>query len=103
MSITSERIRENCFIHHLMDAAADDIEALEQELATITKQRDLAVKALENVKGCFDAAEFEGLSDRIHEANVEYGSLADLVMRRLSPVLYTVEHAISTIKESEEN
>ena len=47
MSITSERIRENCFIHHLMDAAADDIEALEQELATITKQRDLAVEALE--------------------------------------------------------
>lgn len=46
MSITSERIRENCFIHHLMDAAADDIEALEQELATITKQRDLAVKAI---------------------------------------------------------
>ena len=46
MSITSERIRENCFIHHLMDAAADDIEALEQELATITKQRDLAVEAI---------------------------------------------------------
>lgn len=51
MSITSERIRENCFIHHLMDAAADDIEALEQELATITKQRDLAVNALESIAG----------------------------------------------------
>ena len=51
MSITSERIRENCFIHHLMDAAADDIEALEQELATTTKQRDLAIKALESIAG----------------------------------------------------
>ena len=48
-------------------------------------------------------AEFEGLPDRISEANVECGSLADLVMRRLSPALSTVEHALSAIKESEEN
>ena len=40
---------------------------------------------------------------RIHKANVEYGSLADLIMRRLFPALYTVEHALSAIKESEEN
>ena len=73
------------------------------DLDGMTRQRDLAVDALEYVKGCFDAAEFEGLSDRISETNVECGSLADLVMRRLSPALSTVEHALSTIKESEEN
>lgn len=69
----------------------------------LTRQRDLAVGALEDVKECFDAAEFEGLSDRIREANVECGSLADLVMRRLSPALSTVDHALSAIKESKNN
>lgn len=33
MSITSDRIRENDFIHPLLDDAADDIERLEAELA----------------------------------------------------------------------
>ena len=74
MSITSERIRENCFIHHLMDAAADDIEALEQEVVTLTRQRDLAVDALKQIK----------YSDAIVAAGI-------------------AQEALSAIKESEEN
>ena len=80
MSITSERIRENCFIHHLMDAAADDIEALEQELATITKQRDLAVEAMKMA--------VEMIETNAHE-------------RR--HVRWKLNDALSAIKESEEN
>ena len=35
MSITSDRIREYGFIHDLADAAADEIDALEAEIATL--------------------------------------------------------------------
>jgi len=51
MSITSDRIRENDFIHALADDAADDIEQLEacnaeleKEVEALTNERDLNVR-----------------------------------------------------------
>ena len=71
MSITSDRIRENCFIHHLMDAAADDIEALEQEIATLTRQRDLAVEALKHVRNVLPNALWADDSKRMIDATIK--------------------------------
>lgn len=48
-------------------------------LAQVGRMRE----ALSEVVGCFDAAETEGLSERIREACLGGGSLADLILRRL--------------------
>jgi hypothetical protein len=37
MSITSERIKENAFIHALADDAAEEIEALEKEIERLNQ------------------------------------------------------------------
>lgn len=47
-------------------------------------------------KGCFDAADAEGLQDRLAEADLSLGTLGDLVQRRLA---YAYHHIISALGE----
>jgi hypothetical protein len=52
--------------------------------------------ALKEVRGCFDAAYAEGLSERLAEADQSTGTLADLILRRL---VYAHQAAISVTGE----
>ena len=46
----------------------------------------ILTKALENIAGCFNAAYFEGLLDKLgDETNIDADSLYGLVTRRLQP------------------
>lgn len=59
----------------------------QEQLTTVTKERDELVAALSSIRECVFAAMFEGLQDRLaEEENTDAGSLYDLVMRRLLPM-----------------
>ena len=66
------------------DAALDAIKAEIERLRA----------ALTEVVGCFDAAEFEGLSNHLINETMEPGSLTDLVYRRLLPALAAARGAL---------
>lgn len=61
--------------------AADRIEADADRIAALEQQNAAQRKALEEVRGCFEAAEIEGLSQALLETSDE--RLKDLIMRRL--------------------
>ena len=67
MSITSDRIRENGFIHPLADDAADEIEALESERDALRARLELVEKDAERYRWMRDDA-FKHSDDCFFEA-----------------------------------
>ena len=63
MSITSDRIREYGFIHDLADAAADEIDALEAEIAELKSKLEGEKAAALNYRA--DAIEAEKQRDEL--------------------------------------
>lgn len=85
MSITSDRIREYGFIHDLADAAADEIYALEAEIAELKSKLDGEKAAALNYRA--DAIKAEKCRVRASHLHKERGvGVAELRSKASRPV-----------------
>jgi hypothetical protein len=89
--------------HKFMAAMADAAPDLIAEVEAAREALKAAKAALAEVKGCFEAAQVEGLTERLAEADSNGpGSLAELVANRLMYSIAPTDEAIAAIAAYED-